>query len=75
VYLGQRVLVLSPSPTAVQEDPTVDLPDELDQLTTRSDPRCTRLRTHVYAQIQQAKRGGDQTMPPSPEGATAAPGS
>jgi NitT/TauT family transport system ATP-binding protein len=74
VYLGQRVLVLSSSPTVVQEDLTVDLPAERDQLTTRSDPRFTRLRTHVYAQIQQAKRGGDQTTPPSPEGAAAAPG-
>ena len=74
VYLGQRVLVLSSSPTVVQEDLTVDLPAERDQLTTRSDPRFTRLRTHVYAQIQQAKRGGDQTPPPSPEGAAAAPG-
>jgi NitT/TauT family transport system ATP-binding protein len=60
VYLGQRVLVLSSSPTVVQEDLAVDLPDERDQLTTRSDPRFTELRTHVYAQIQQAKRGGDQ---------------
>ena len=75
VYLGQRVLVLSSSPTVVQEDLTVDLPAERDQLTTRSDPRFTRLRTHVYAQIQQAKRGGDQTTPPSPEGAAAGPGS
>jgi ABC-type sulfate/molybdate transport systems ATPase subunit len=40
-----------------------------------SDPRFTRLRTHVYAQIQQAKPGRDQTAPPSPEGATVAPGS
>jgi NitT/TauT family transport system ATP-binding protein len=60
VYLGQRVLVLSSSPTVVQEDLAVDLPDERDQLTTRSDPRFTELRTHVYAQIQRAKRGGDQ---------------
>jgi NitT/TauT family transport system ATP-binding protein len=74
VYLGQRVLVLSSSPTVVQEDLAVDLPAERDQLTTRSDPRFTQLRTHVYAQIQQAKRGGDQTAPPSPEGAAAAPG-
>ena len=74
VYLGQRVLVLSSSPTVVQEDLAVDLPAERDQLTTRSDPRFTQLRTHVYAQIQQAKRGGDQPAPPSPEGA-AAPGS
>jgi NitT/TauT family transport system ATP-binding protein len=74
VYLGQRVLVLSSSPTVVQEDLAVDLPGERDQLTTRSDPRFTQLRSHVYAQIQQAKRGGGQPAPPSPEGA-AAPGS
>jgi NitT/TauT family transport system ATP-binding protein len=76
VYLGQRVLVLSSSPTVVQEDLAVDLPEERDQLTTRSDPRFTQLRTHLYAQIQQAERGGDQPTPPaSPEGAAAAPGS
>jgi NitT/TauT family transport system ATP-binding protein len=76
VYLGQRVLVLSSSPTVVQEDLAVDLPEERDQLTTRSAPRFTQLRTHLYAQIQQAKRGGDQPTPPaSPEGAAATPGS
>ena len=75
VYLGQRVVVLSSSPTVVQEDLAVDLPGDRDQLTTRSDPRFTRLRSHVYAQIQQAKRAGGQPVPPpSPEGA-AAPGS
>jgi NitT/TauT family transport system ATP-binding protein len=46
----------------VQEDLAVDLPEDRDQLTTRSDPRFTELRSHVYAQIQQAKRGGDQPM-------------
>jgi NitT/TauT family transport system ATP-binding protein len=60
VYLGQRVLVLSSSPTVVQEDLAVDLPAERDQLSTRSDPRFTELRSHLYAQIQQAKRGGDE---------------
>jgi NitT/TauT family transport system ATP-binding protein len=76
VYLGQRVLVLSSSPTVVQEAVAVDLPGERDQLTTRSDPRFTRLRTHLYAQIQQAKRGGGEPSPPAPpEGAAATPGS
>ena len=65
VYLGQRVLVLSSSPTVVQEDLTVDLPEERDQLTTRSHPRFTELRSHLYAQIQQAKRGGDRPHDPS----------
>jgi NitT/TauT family transport system ATP-binding protein len=57
VYLGERVLVLSASPTRVQEDLTVDLPLERDQSTTRALPRFTELRTHVYDQIQRAKRG------------------
>ncbi len=57
VYLGERVLVLSSSPTFVQEDLTIDLPAERDQLTTRALPRFTELRTHVYEQIQRAKRG------------------
>lgn len=57
VYLGERVVVLSKSPTWVQEDVHVDLPDERDQITTRALPRFTALRTHVYEQIQCAKRG------------------
>jgi NitT/TauT family transport system ATP-binding protein len=61
VYLGQRVVVLSSSPTVVQDDLTIDLPDERDQLTTRSDHRFAELRAHVYAQIQQAKRGNRAT--------------
>jgi NitT/TauT family transport system ATP-binding protein len=57
VYLAQRVIILSSSPTVVVEDLAVDLPAERDQLLTRSDPRFVELRTHVYSRIQQAKRG------------------
>jgi NitT/TauT family transport system ATP-binding protein len=57
VYLGERVLVLSSSPTVVQEDVVVDLPAERDQLETRSSARFGELRAHVYEQIQRAKRG------------------
>ena len=57
VYLGERVVVLSKSPTWVQEDLAIDLPDERDQIVTRALPRFTELRTHVYEQIQRAKRG------------------
>lgn len=62
VYLGQRVIVLSNRPTVVQEDITIDLPDERDQLTTRSDPRFVELRHHIYGEIQRAKTnaGGAQ---------------
>jgi NitT/TauT family transport system ATP-binding protein len=57
VYLGQRVLVLSNRPTVILEDVAIDLPDQRDQLETRSSPRFAELRHHVYELIQQAKRG------------------
>ncbi|MFJ2211348.1 ABC transporter ATP-binding protein [Streptomyces sp. NPDC101062] len=57
VYLGERVLILSASPTVVQEQVKVDLPEERDQLHTRVAPRFAELRTRVYEQIQLAKRG------------------
>jgi NitT/TauT family transport system ATP-binding protein len=60
VYLGTRVIMLSSSPTVVQDELTVDLPAGRDQLHTRADPRFTALRTHVYEQIQTAKRAGGQ---------------
>jgi NitT/TauT family transport system ATP-binding protein len=56
VYLGQRVIILSSSPTVVQEDLRIDLPEERDQLNTRSLQRFTELRHHVYEQIQLAKQ-------------------
>jgi NitT/TauT family transport system ATP-binding protein len=55
VYLGQRVVMLSAAPTHVAEELEIDLPDERDQLTTRSDPRFAELRGRVYAQIQKAE--------------------
>jgi hypothetical protein len=55
VYLGQRVLILSSSPTVVQEQLVIDLPAERNQLHTRADARFASLRTHVYEQIQAAK--------------------
>ena len=61
VYLGQRVLILSGSPTVVQEDLAIDLPDDRDQLTTRSSPRFAELRGHVYEQIQRAKKASAPT--------------
>ncbi|MGP4048692.1 ABC transporter ATP-binding protein [Streptomyces sp. 2A115] len=71
VYLGQRTIILSKSPTIVQEDLTIDLPDERDQLHTRSSARFAELRAHVYEQIQRAKHhNGDtdaQVMDRTPE--------
>jgi NitT/TauT family transport system ATP-binding protein len=39
------------------EDVAIDLPEERSQLDTRSLPRFSELRKHVYAQIQLAKQG------------------
>jgi NitT/TauT family transport system ATP-binding protein len=64
VYLGQRVIVLSSSPTVVQEDLAIDLPAERDQLETRALPRFTELRTHVYAEIRTAQRRGTSAVAP-----------
>ena len=55
VYLGGRVLVLSSSPTELMDDVAIGLPEERDQLTTRSSPEFARLRGHVFELIQQAK--------------------
>ena len=55
VYLAQRVIVLSGSPTVVQEELRIDLPDDRDQIVTRSLPRFAELRTHVYGHIRAAK--------------------
>ncbi|MEQ4567212.1 ABC transporter ATP-binding protein [Paenarthrobacter sp. CAP02] len=57
VYLGERVIILSSSPTVVQEELVIDLPADRDQLNTRTLPRFTELRHHVYEQIQLAKKG------------------
>ncbi|MFE3270988.1 ABC transporter ATP-binding protein [Streptomyces sp. NPDC059215] len=61
VYLGERVLILSSSPTVVREQLKVDLPEERDQLHTRVTPRFAELRTQVYEQVQSAKRGAAVT--------------
>jgi NitT/TauT family transport system ATP-binding protein len=57
VYLGERVLILSKSPTVVQQDLRIDLPDGRDQLGTRASPRFAELRSQVFRQIQNARSG------------------
>ena len=63
VYLGQRVLILSSSPTVVREDLAVDLPDQRDQLNTRSSPRFAELRARVYSQIHRPKADAGAPVP------------
>lgn len=69
VYLGQRVLILSMSPTVIRQDLLIDLPDKRDQLHTRSSPRFAELRSQVYTQIHRAR---DEAQEPSePRGSDA----
>lgn len=51
IYMGDRVIVLTPSPTRVQEVVTVDLPRPRDQLQTKELPRFGQLRSHIYRSI------------------------
>ncbi len=58
VYLGQRALVLSSSPTRILDDVAIDIPGPRTQAQTRVDPRFAQLRTRVYRGIQQGKAKG-----------------
>jgi NitT/TauT family transport system ATP-binding protein len=53
VYLGNRIIVLTSSPTSVQEVLDVDLPAERDQVETKELPEFARLRAHVYRSIKR----------------------
>jgi NitT/TauT family transport system ATP-binding protein len=55
VYLGQRVLVLSASPTQILDDVPIDLLGPRSQALTRVEPRFAELRSRVYSGIQRAK--------------------
>ncbi|MEK6228829.1 MAG: ABC transporter ATP-binding protein [Actinomycetota bacterium] len=72
VYLGDRILVLTPSPTGVQESVDVDLPSPRDQLDTKELPEFTRLRGHVYRSIKGRQsapaEGGEVQQEPAGAG-------
>jgi NitT/TauT family transport system ATP-binding protein len=53
VYLGDRVLVLSPSPGTVRAEVVVDLPRPRDQIETRSSPRFVEVRSDVARLIRR----------------------
>jgi NitT/TauT family transport system ATP-binding protein len=66
VYLGDRIVVLTPSPTTITEVVDVDLPRPRDQVETKELPEFARLRAHVYRLIKgtpeaSAQRGAEQT--------------
>jgi NitT/TauT family transport system ATP-binding protein len=53
VYLGDRIVVLTPAPTTVQEICEVDLPEQRDQVETKELPEFARLRAHVFRSIKR----------------------
>ncbi|HET6952205.1 MAG TPA: ABC transporter ATP-binding protein [Acidimicrobiales bacterium] len=62
VYLADRIVVLSASPTRVKETIDVALPRPRDQITTKETPEFAHLRASVFASIKaESNRRGDVT--------------
>ena len=58
VYLSDRIVVLSPSPTEVREIVDVALPHPRDQVETKELPEFARQRAHVYRLIKRPAPDG-----------------
>jgi NitT/TauT family transport system ATP-binding protein len=71
VYLSDRVIVLTHSPTEVKEVVAVDLPRPRDQITTKELPEFSHLRAHVYRLIKREQAAPDALIL---TGATRPPG-
>lgn len=54
VYMSERVVILTRSPSVVQEVLRVELPEPRDQVTTKAEPHFAELRGHVYRAITDA---------------------
>jgi len=57
VYLGDRIVILTPAPTRVQEVLDVDLPQPRDQVETKELPEFAQLRGHVWRSIKRKQEG------------------
>jgi NitT/TauT family transport system ATP-binding protein len=65
VYMGDRVVILTPRPSRVQEVLAIDLPRPRDQVETKEMPEFAHLRAHVYRAI----KGGREHDPDAAVGA------
>jgi NitT/TauT family transport system ATP-binding protein len=72
VYLSDRIVVLTHSPTEVEELIPVDLPKPRDQIATKALPDFARLRAHVYRLIKREQNVQDVVAPEPVEAAEAA---
>jgi NitT/TauT family transport system ATP-binding protein len=70
VYLGDRIVVLAPAPTTVQETLDVDLPSPRDQIETKEQPEFARLRAHVYRSIKRKQGAAEPERAPEEQPAT-----
>ena len=70
VYLGDRIVVLTPAPTKVHETLDVDLPSPRDQLETKEQPEFARLRAHVYRSIKRKQTSAEPERAPEGQPAT-----
>jgi NitT/TauT family transport system ATP-binding protein len=73
VYLGDRIVVLTPAPTQVQETLDVNLPAERDQLETKENPEFARLRAHVYRSIKRKQTAAEPARAQEEQPAAARP--
>jgi NitT/TauT family transport system ATP-binding protein len=53
VYLSDRIVVLTPSPTTVQEIVEVPLGQPRDQVQTKERPEFAHLRAHIWRSIKR----------------------
>src|SRR5215210_4821756 len=63
VYLSDRIVVLTPSPTEVREILEDGLPQPRDQVETKELPEFARLRAHVYRLIKRRQEGAEEPVP------------
>jgi NitT/TauT family transport system ATP-binding protein len=59
VYLADRVIVLGPRPTRVDDILRVGLPRPRDQVATKELPEFAHLRARIYTAIKRTPPGGD----------------
>ena len=53
IYLGDRILLMTPRPGKIREILQVEIPRPRDITRVRSDPRAVQLRTHIWEQLKQ----------------------
>ena len=68
VYLSNRIVVLSPSPTVVKEIVAVELPAVRDQIVTKELPDFAHLRAYVYRLIKREQAESSRVPSPMPVG-------